>query len=66
MFFGCSRLPWKDKPVEENNFGTRKHLLEYDDVMNVQREAIYKKRRHALHGERLSLDISNSFFVQIA
>jgi preprotein translocase subunit SecA len=50
------------KKVEENNFGTRKHLLEYDDVMNVQREAIYKKRRHALHGERLSLDISNSFY----
>lgn len=50
------------KKVEENNFGIRKHLLEYDDVMNVQREAIYKKRRHALHGDRLSLDISNAFY----
>ena len=47
------------KKVEENNFGTRKRLLEYDDVMNSQREVVYKKRRHALFGERLSLDISN-------
>ena len=42
------------KKVEENNFGIRKRLLEYDDVMNSQREVIYKKRRHALLGERLS------------
>ncbi|MBR0323549.1 MAG: preprotein translocase subunit SecA [Bacteroidales bacterium] len=46
------------KKVEENHFGTRKHLLEYDDVMNSQREAIYEKRRHALFGERLSIDIN--------
>jgi preprotein translocase subunit SecA len=49
------------KKVEENNFGTRKHLIDYDDVMNQQREVIYKRRRHALFGERLSLDISNMF-----
>ncbi|MBK9152142.1 MAG: preprotein translocase subunit SecA [Saprospiraceae bacterium] len=47
------------KKVEENNFGIRKRLLEYDDVMNIQREAIYKKRNHALHGERLAVDIHN-------
>src|SRR5512139_924513 len=50
------------KKVEENNFGIRKRLLEYDDVMNSQREVIYKKRRHALLGERLSLDIANSMY----
>jgi preprotein translocase subunit SecA len=50
------------KKVEENNFGIRKRLLEYDDVMNSQREVIYKKRRHALYGERLSLDISNTIY----
>ncbi len=50
------------KKVEENHFGTRKHLLEYDDVMNSQREAIYEKRRHALFGERLSIDINNMMF----
>ncbi|MFA8451131.1 MAG: preprotein translocase subunit SecA [Bacteroidales bacterium] len=50
------------KKVEENNFGTRKHLLEYDDVMNSQREVIYKKRRHALYGERLAIDINNMMF----
>jgi preprotein translocase subunit SecA len=49
------------KKVEENNFGIRKRLLDYDEVMNVQRNAIYAKRRHALFGERLSLDIANSF-----
>jgi preprotein translocase subunit SecA len=49
------------KKVEENHFGTRKRLLEYDDVMNSQREVIYKRRRHALHGERLALDIKNMF-----
>lgn len=45
--------------LEENNFGTRKRLLDYDDVMNIQREAIYKRRRNALSGERLSVDIHN-------
>jgi preprotein translocase subunit SecA len=50
------------KKVEENNFGIRKRLLEYDDVMNTQREAIYSKRRHALYGERLAVDISNMLF----
>lgn len=49
------------KKVEENNFGTRKHLIDYDDVMNQQREVIYTRRRHALYGERLSVDISNMF-----
>jgi preprotein translocase subunit SecA len=48
--------------VEENNFGIRKRLLEYDDVMNIQREAIYKKRRHALFGDRLAVDISNMIY----
>ena len=47
------------RKVEENNFGIRKRLLEYDDVMNAQREVIYKKRRHALYGERLALDLQN-------
>ena len=47
------------KKVEENNFGIRKRLLEYDDVMNSQREVIYDKRKHALFGERLSVDIAN-------
>ena len=50
------------KKVEENNFGIRKRLLEYDDVMNSQREVIYRKRRHALLGERLSVDIANMMF----
>ncbi len=50
------------RKVEENNFGIRKRLLEYDDVMNSQREVIYKKRRHALFGERLAVDISNMMF----
>jgi len=45
------------KKVEENNFGIRKRLLEYDDVMNAQREVIYKKRRHALYGERIGMDV---------
>jgi preprotein translocase subunit SecA len=48
--------------VEENNFGIRKRLLEYDDVMNSQREVIYSKRRHALLGERLSVDIANMMY----
>ena len=50
------------KKVEENHFGVRKHLLEYDDVMNSQREAIYEKRRHALFGERLQIDIDNMMY----
>jgi preprotein translocase subunit SecA len=50
------------KKVEENNFGIRKRLLEYDDVMNSQRDVIYKKRHHALNGERLALDISNMIY----
>ena len=50
------------KKVEENNFGVRKRLLEYDDVMNSQREVIYKRRRHALFGDRLSVDISNMIY----
>jgi preprotein translocase subunit SecA len=50
------------KKVEENNFATRKRLLEYDDVMNSQREVIYKRRRNALFGERLDLDILNMFY----
>ena len=50
------------KKVEENNFGTRKRLLEYDDVMNSQREVIYKRRRNALFGERLQLDILNMLY----
>jgi preprotein translocase subunit SecA len=47
--------------VEENNFGIRKRLLEYDDVMNNQRNVIYGRRNHALFGERLALDIDNAF-----
>ena len=51
------------KKVEENNFGIRKRLLEYDDVMNKQRNVVYGKRQHALFGERLALDIDNAFSV---
>ncbi len=50
------------KKVEENNFGIRKRLLEYDDIMNSQREVIYKRRRHALFGEHLAVDISNIIY----
>ncbi len=50
------------KKVEENNFGIRKRLLEYDDVMNAQREVVYSKRRQALYGDRLALDISNMIY----
>ena len=50
------------KKVEENNFGIRKRLLEYDDIMNAQREVIYKRRRHALYGERLQVDIVNMIY----
>ncbi len=53
------------KKVEENNFGTRKHLLEYDDVMNKQRTVIYEKRRHALMGERIGMDISNMIWDRV-
>jgi preprotein translocase subunit SecA len=51
------------RKVEENNFGIRKRLLEYDDVMNKQRNVIYSKRQHALFGDRLALDIDNAFSV---
>src|SRR5436305_6967225 len=51
------------KKVEENNFGIRKRLLEYDDVMNKQRTVIYTRRRHALFGERLALDLDNAFYT---
>ncbi len=54
-----SRIEDAQRKVEENHFGVRKRLLEYDDVMNTQREIIYKKRRHALFGERLQVDIAN-------
>jgi preprotein translocase subunit SecA len=50
------------RKVEENNFGIRKRLLEYDDVMNSQREVIYTKRRHALYGERIQVDVANMMF----
>ncbi|WP_431161280.1 preprotein translocase subunit SecA [Flagellimonas beolgyonensis] len=50
------------KKVEENNFGIRKRLLEYDDVMNAQREVVYKRRKHALQGERLKVDIANMIY----
>ena len=50
------------KKVEENNFGIRKRLLEYDDVMNSQREVIYARRHHALMGERIGVDIANMFY----
>ncbi|WP_347840932.1 preprotein translocase subunit SecA [uncultured Draconibacterium sp.] len=53
------------KKVEENNFGIRKRLLEYDDVMNSQREVIYKKRRHALYGERLEVDVLNMMYDSV-
>ena len=53
------------KKVEENNFGIRKHLLEYDDVMNKQRTVIYEKRRHALMGERIGMDITNIIWDRI-
>ena len=53
------------KKVEENNFGIRKRLLEYDDVMNKQRTVIYEKRRHALMGERIGMDISNMIWDRV-
>jgi preprotein translocase subunit SecA len=54
-----SSIERAQRKVEENNFGIRKRLIEYDDVMNAQREVIYTKRRHAIFGERLSIDINN-------
>ncbi len=54
------------KKVEENNFGIRKRLLEYDDVMNKQRTVVYEKRRHALMGERIGMDISNTIWDRVA
>src|SRR5204862_3929842 len=56
-----SSIERAQKKVEENNFGIRKRLLEYDNVMNSQRTVIYKRRHHALFGERLKLDILNMF-----
>ena len=50
------------KKVEENNFGVRKRLLEYDDIMNSQREVVYTKRRNALHGERMGVEVSNMIY----
>jgi preprotein translocase subunit SecA len=51
------------RKVEENNFGMRKNLLEYDDVMNAQRDVIYKRRNHALFGDRLSIDLDNAIYA---
>ena len=53
------------KKVEENNFGIRKRLLEYDDVMNKQRKVIYERRRHALMGQRIGMDISNMIWDRV-
>ncbi|MDA3815801.1 MAG: preprotein translocase subunit SecA [Prolixibacteraceae bacterium] len=53
------------KKVEENNFGIRKKLLEYDDVMNSQREVVYKRRRHALFGDRVEVDIMNNMYDSV-
>ncbi len=50
------------RKVEENNFGTRKRLIEYDDIMNIQRDTIYRRRKNALFGERLSLDVANIIY----
>lgn len=58
-----SSIERAQKKVEENNFGIRKRLLEYDDVMNKQRNVVYSKRQHALFGERLALDLDNAFSV---
>ncbi|MFM7672345.1 MAG: preprotein translocase subunit SecA [Bacteroidota bacterium] len=56
-----SSIQRAQRKVEENNFGIRKRLLEYDDVMNMQRNAVYKRRNHALFGDRLALDIDTAF-----
>ena len=60
-----SSIERAQKKVEENNFGIRKRLLEYDDVMNKQRTVIYEKRRHALMGERIGMDIANLFWDRV-
>ncbi len=60
--FITSSIERAQKKVEENNFSIRKRLLEFDDVMNSQREVTYKRRRHALYGDRLKLDIMNIFY----
>lgn len=60
-----SSIERAQKKVEENNFGIRKRLLEYDDVMNKQRTVIYEKRRHALMGERIGMDISNVIWDRV-
>lgn len=57
-----SSIERAQKKVEENNFGMRKRLIEYDDVMNIQRDTIYKRRKNALFGDRLSLDIANIMY----
>ncbi|MEE0989871.1 MAG: preprotein translocase subunit SecA [Paludibacteraceae bacterium] len=57
-----SQIEKSQKKVEENHFGVRKHLLEYDDVMNSQRKVIYTRRRHALMGERIGIDILNMIY----
>jgi len=57
-----SSIERAQRKVEENNFGIRKRLIEYDDVMNSQREVIYSKRRHAIFGERLAVDINNMMY----
>ncbi len=60
-----SSIERAQKKVEENHFGTRKRLLEYDDVMNKQRTVIYEKRRHALMGERIGMDITNILWDRV-
>ncbi|MCX6290224.1 MAG: preprotein translocase subunit SecA [Bacteroidetes bacterium] len=57
-----SSIERAQRKVEENNFGIRKRLIEYDDVMNSQREVVYTKRRHAIFGERIGIDISNMMY----
>ncbi len=57
-----SSIERAQRKVEENNFGMRKRLIEYDDVMNIQRDTIYKRRKNALFGERLSLDVANVMY----
>lgn len=60
-----SSIERAQKKVEENNFGIRKRLLEYDDVMNKQRKVIYERRRHALMGERIGMDIANMIWDRV-
>ncbi len=57
------RIEGAQKKVEENNFGMRKRLLDYDDVMNAQRDVVYKRRKNALYGDRIALDIENAFYA---